>query len=132
MIMEFFFFLYMPEFFFFFFCRFFFLKKPGPPPRNQMGRPLNVTDYVCEICVHFGEPCVMTNIARFRSVATHVCGTHKCEKAPICEKVARCEEIPTLNVKIYAICDKITQNVKCFIHLESLIYSHLELFSHIA
>ena len=30
----------------------------------------------------------------------------KCENVSICEKVARCEEIVTLNVKIDAICEK--------------------------
>ena len=52
----------------------------------------------------------------------HVCGTLKCENASICEKAARREEILTLNVKIYAICTKMTINVK---HLESLILSNL-------
>ena len=42
----------------------------------------------------------------------HVCGTLKCENAAICEKVAKCEKKSTLNVKIYAICEKITLNVK--------------------
>ena len=40
------------------------------------------------------------------------CGTLKCENAAICEKVAKCEKNSTLNVKIYAICDKIMLNVK--------------------
>ena len=31
------------------------------------------------------------------------CGTLKCENASICEKVAKCEKISTLNVKIDAI-----------------------------
>ena len=35
------------------------------------------------------------------------CGTLKCENASIYEKVARCEEISTLNVKIYATCEQI-------------------------
>ena len=39
------------------------------------------------------------------------CGTLKCENAAICEKVAKCEKISTLNVKIDAICEKITLNV---------------------
>ena len=43
---------------------------------------------------------------------THVCGTLKCENAAICEKVAKCEKNSTLNVKIDAICEKITLNVK--------------------
>ena len=34
------------------------------------------------------------------------------ENASICEKVARCEEISTLNVKIDTICKTITLNVK--------------------
>ena len=41
-----------------------------------------------------------------------VCGTLKCENAAICEKVAKCENKSTLNVKIDAICEKITLNVK--------------------
>ena len=40
------------------------------------------------------------------------CGTLKCENAAICEKVAKCEKNSTLNVKIDAICEKITLNVK--------------------
>ena len=36
----------------------------------------------------------------------------KCENAAICEKVAKCEKNSTLNVKIDAICEKITLNVK--------------------
>ena len=40
------------------------------------------------------------------------CGTLKCENAAICEKVAKCEKISTLNVKIDAMCEKITLNVK--------------------
>ena len=40
------------------------------------------------------------------------CGTLKCENAAICEKVAKCEKKSTLNVKIDAICEKITLNVK--------------------
>ena len=42
----------------------------------------------------------------------HVCGTLKCENAAICEKVAKCEKNAMLNVKIDAICEKITLNVK--------------------
>ena len=42
----------------------------------------------------------------------NVCGTLKCENAAICEKVAKCEKYSTLNVKIDAICEKITLNVK--------------------
>ena len=42
----------------------------------------------------------------------YVCGTLKCENAAICEKVAKCEKYSTLNVKIDAICEKITLNVK--------------------
>ena len=41
-----------------------------------------------------------------------VCGTLKCENAAICEKVAKCEKYSTLNVKIDAICEKITLSVK--------------------
>ena len=41
-----------------------------------------------------------------------VCGTLKCGNAAICEKVAKCEKKSTLNVKIDAICEKITLNVK--------------------
>ena len=40
------------------------------------------------------------------------CGTLKCENAAIGEKVAKCEKKSTLNVKIDAICEKITLNVK--------------------
>ena len=40
------------------------------------------------------------------------CGTLKCENASICDNVAKCENISTLNVKIDAICEKITLNVK--------------------
>ena len=40
------------------------------------------------------------------------CGTLKCENAAICEKVAKCEKNSTLNVKIDAMCEKITLNVK--------------------
>ena len=43
---------------------------------------------------------------------SHGCGTLKCENAAICEKVAKCEKNSTLNVKIDAICEKITLNVK--------------------
>ena len=43
---------------------------------------------------------------------SHACGTLKCENAAICEKVAKCEKYSTLNVKIDAICEKITLNVK--------------------
>ena len=41
-----------------------------------------------------------------------VCGTLKCENAAICENVATCKKNSTLNVKIDAICEKITLNVK--------------------
>ena len=41
-----------------------------------------------------------------------MCGTLKCENAAMCEKVAKCETNSTLNVKIDAICEKITLNVK--------------------
>ena len=34
------------------------------------------------------------------------------ENAAICEKVAKCEKYSTLNVKIDAICEQITLNVK--------------------
>ena len=44
-------------------------------------------------------------------IAIYVCGTLKCENAAICEKVAKCEKMSTLNVKIDAICAKITLNV---------------------
>ena len=40
------------------------------------------------------------------------CGILKCDNASICEKAARCEEISTLNVKIDAICETITLNVR--------------------
>ena len=40
----------------------------------------------------------------------HACGTLKCENASICEKVAPCEKVSTLNVTIDAICE---QNSKC-------------------
>ena len=49
------------------------------------------------------------------------------KNASICEKKAKCEEMSTLNVKIDAICEKITLNVNCFIHLARHIFSHLEL-----
>ena len=39
------------------------------------------------------------------------CSTPKCENDYICEKSSY-EEISTLNVKIYAICENITLNVK--------------------
>ena len=45
-------------------------------------------------------------------VDIHVCGTLKCENDALCEKVAKCEKYSTLNVKIDAICEKITLNVK--------------------
>ena len=48
----------------------------------------------------------------FRTGKGGVCGTLKCENAAICEKVAKCEKYSTLNVKIDAICEKITLNVK--------------------
>ena len=55
-------------------------------------------------------------VAPFRGIwitkSTHTCGTLKCENAAICEKVAKCEKYSTLNVKIDAICEKITLNVK--------------------
>ena len=38
----------------------------------------------------------------------NVCGTLKCENDSICEKVAKCEKISTLSVKIDAICKKLT------------------------
>ena len=47
-----------------------------------------------------------------RHFCSHVCGTLKCENAAICEKVAKCEKNSTLNVKIDAICEKMTLNVK--------------------
>ena len=51
-------------------------------------------------------------------------GTLKCEDAPICEKVAKCENISTLNLKIDAICEKVTLDVKnrlskCMQHFDS-------------
>ena len=49
----------------------------------------------------------------FNIFVGYACGTLKCENASICEKVAKCEEISTLNVKIDAICEKITLNLKC-------------------
>ena len=55
----------------------------------------------------------------------HACGTLKCENAAICEKVAKCEKKSMLNVKIDAICEKITLNVnkmrlsKCVKHFDS-------------
>ena len=42
----------------------------------------------------------------------NACGTLKCENAAICEKVAKCKKNSTLNVKIDAMCEKITLNVK--------------------
>ena len=39
------------------------------------------------------------------------CGTLKCENAAICEKVAKCAKKSTLNVKIDAICEKITLKI---------------------
>ena len=41
-----------------------------------------------------------------------MCCTLKCENVAICEKVAKCEKNSTLNVKIDAICEKITLHVK--------------------
>ena len=41
-----------------------------------------------------------------------VCGTLKCENYSICERVAKCEKISTLNVKIDTICEKLTLCVK--------------------
>ena len=35
-----------------------------------------------------------------------VCDTLKCENVSIFEKVVKCENISTLNVTIYAICEK--------------------------
>ena len=46
-----------------------------------------------------------------RIFVVYVCGTLKCENASICEKVAKCEQISTLNVKIDAICEK--NDAKC-------------------
>ena len=40
-----------------------------------------------------------------------MCGTLKCENAYICEKVATCEKMSTLNVKMDAICEKVTLSV---------------------
>ena len=40
------------------------------------------------------------------------CGTLKCGNAAICEQVGKCEKISTLNVKIDAICEKLTLIVK--------------------
>ena len=40
------------------------------------------------------------------------CGTHKCENAPICEKAAKYDKLSALNVKIDAIFEKLTINVK--------------------
>ena len=42
-----------------------------------------------------------------------VCGILKCENAAICEKTAKYKKNSALNVKIDAICEKITLNVKC-------------------
>ena len=53
-----------------------------------------------------------TIIDIYNLVPWHDCGTLKCENAAICEKVAKCEKNSTLNVKIDAICEKITLNVK--------------------
>ena len=62
-----------------------------------------------------------------------ICGTLKCENTSICEKTAKCEEMSTLNVKIDAICEENTLNVKCFIHLARHIFSHMaSIFSHMA
>ena len=48
----------------------------------------------------------------------HDCGTLKCENASICEKVAKCEKISTLNVKIDAICEKMRLS-KCVKYFDS-------------
>ena len=40
-----------------------------------------------------------------------VCGTLKCENASIYEKMTSCEDMSTLNVKTYTLCDK--NNSKC-------------------
>ena len=50
---------------------------------------------------------ILSTIPRVRDV----CGTLKCENAAICEKVAKCENSSTLNVKIDAIYEK--NNAKC-------------------
>ena len=54
----------------------------------------------------------MLSVIRLSIVHRNVCGTLKCENAATCEKVAKCEKNSTLNVKIDAICEKITLNVK--------------------
>ena len=53
---------------------------------------------------------ITTNLTCMHNVIG--CGTLKCENAAICEKVAKCENNSTLTVKIDAICEKITLNVK--------------------
>ena len=40
-----------------------------------------------------------------------MCGTLKCENDPVRDKVATCEKMSMLNVKIDAICEKVTLNV---------------------
>ena len=59
----------------------------------------------------YSRTMVVRFFARCRKTS-HDCGTLKCENAAICEKVAKCEKNSTLNVKIDAICEKITLNVK--------------------
>ena len=49
----------------------------------------------------------------------------KCENASICEKVAKCENISTLNIKMYLSVNNLTLNVKqirlskCIKHFDS-------------
>ena len=62
-----------------------------------------------ERCSTVGQ---LTLAHRWPTGQPNVCGTLKCENAAICEKVAKCEKKSTLNVKIDAICEKITLNVK--------------------
>ena len=53
---------------------------------------------------------IFTHYVLYRSTFIDtVCGTLKCKNAFIYEKVAKCENISTLNVKIGAICDKCEQ-----------------------
>ena len=61
------------------------------------------------------QPISLTNLVNISNTdvgLVDVCGTLKCENASMCEKVANCENISTLNVKIDAICENITLNVK--------------------
>ena len=56
-------------------------------------------------CIALYDTKVIITLSVLSSVVID-CGTLKSENAAICEKVTKCEQISTLNVKIYAICKK--------------------------